>query len=126
MAMNSDDASNQLKARLAASAGSSGLNKSLRIENGVAKGPFNLVAAFAAGHHHGVREAGTELAQIRAERDAFREAIKAIAGQPLSSELDAEEQDNADYEGAYDSFIKNARVALKDMKKKNGAGNEQH
>ena len=53
-----------------------------------------------------------DLAASRAEVERLRDYVKDIARQKLTDEMDEEMQDSADYEGAYESIVKEAREAL--------------
>lgn len=53
-----------------------------------------------------------ELHNLRKENDRLRKVLGDIAKQPLESELDEEELEHADIEGAYEYIVKGARDAM--------------
>jgi hypothetical protein len=54
--------------------------------------------------------------RLRAQRDELLAALGRISKQSLSSELSDDVRDDADYEGAYDALIGEARAALSKAK----------
>jgi hypothetical protein len=59
------------------------------------------------------RQLERELAEARVQRDTLKNAIKEMASQKLVIEMDDFDMDRADWQGAYDEFIKKARAAVK-------------
>ena len=50
---------------------------------------------------------------LEAENAKMKEVLSMIASQKLENEVDAEEWEDADFECAYDSIVRNARSALR-------------
>jgi hypothetical protein len=78
----------------------------LRAENEKLRATLNLAVT---SHHEAVNTA----ISLVAERDALRAALRDIARQKKTDELDTEyDVEVADFEGGYDSIIDIARAAL--------------